>query len=141
MPQEPQQPQLHQHGPIVVGIKRPSSDALSAVLPEAKRKAAGGAGAGIPPPPPPPPPAMMPTASTLLAPSSSHALLASSFRERRGGETDDEGVSVRPSDLVKGRRLRKASSPPSEATMKQQGRDSKHFQTQYHLNEMQRWHQ
>ena len=29
----------------MVGIKRPSSDALSAVQPEAKRKAAGGAGA------------------------------------------------------------------------------------------------
>ena len=64
----------------------------------------------------------MPPSSTLAA-SSSHALLASSFREKRGAcETDDEGVfSIRPSDLVKGRRLKKAKSPPpSEALTKQQ---------------------
>ena len=87
---------------------------------------------------------MPPSASSTLA-SSSHALLASSFRQKRGagggggGEgTDDEGVAIRPSDLVKGRRLRKATSPPAEATMKQQGRDSKHLQrkNEYHLNEM-----
>ena len=65
----------------------------------------------------------MPPPSSTLAASSSHALLASSFREKRGAcETDDEGVfSIRPSDLVKGRRLKKAKSPPlSEALTKQQ---------------------
>ena len=65
----------------------------------------------------------MPPPSSTLAASSSHALLASSFREKRGAcETDDEGVfSIRPSDLVKGRRLKKAKSPPlSEALLTKQ---------------------